>query len=190
MSNSVKMCQMRNKKKDKLSYTVMLHCSAVTGGFVCHFWSISMTWGNRQLDKLCRFSSHRQHLPQPPCAYAIWPTAQCPWTGNLGAPSSRCLFSSTFLELVDTVPMWKPTFTGGLREAEVFPLHAWCHQTCYGWETTFWKSTNLRGQGLCHARGTDLKIHPWHQPGQKNLVQFRGRRTFQQPFWLLQLHLL
>lgn len=116
----MKMCQMHNKKKDKLSYTVMLHCSAVTGSFVCHFWSISMTSGNGQLDKLCRFSSHRQHLPQPPCAYAIWPRAQRPWSGNLGAPSSRCLFSSTFLALVDTVPVWKPSRV---------PLHLWG-----GWE--------------------------------------------------------
>lgn len=33
----MKKCQMRNKKKDKLSYIVMLHYSAVTGGFVCGF---------------------------------------------------------------------------------------------------------------------------------------------------------
>lgn len=33
----MKKCQMHNKKRDKLSYTVMLHYSAVTGGFVCHF---------------------------------------------------------------------------------------------------------------------------------------------------------
>lgn len=33
----MKKCQMHNKKRDKLSYPVMLHCSAVTGGFVCHF---------------------------------------------------------------------------------------------------------------------------------------------------------
>lgn len=33
----MKKCQMHNKKKDKLSYTVTLHYSAVAGSFVYHF---------------------------------------------------------------------------------------------------------------------------------------------------------
>lgn len=35
----MKKCQMHNKrkKKDKLSYIVMLHYLAATGGFVCRF---------------------------------------------------------------------------------------------------------------------------------------------------------
>lgn len=47
------------------------------------FWAISMISGNGQLDELCGFSLNRQRLPQPPWAYAVCHSAQCPRSNNL-----------------------------------------------------------------------------------------------------------
>lgn len=107
----MKKCQMHNKKKRQ----ALLYCNAALFG--CN-WRLCLSFfgpspwfqATGSWMSYADFLCNRQRLPQPPCAYAIWPPAQRPLSDNLGAPSSVAagLFSSTLLALVELVPVWKP----------------------------------------------------------------------------------
>lgn len=184
----MKKCQMHNKKRDKLSYTVMLHYSAVTGGFVCHFlvhlrdfrqWAVQ--WATQI------FFATDMLAPATQIAYSIWSPAQHAGSSKLGTLSfiatgtcsaAHCLH--WWHSPLDRNPAGSPCLYRGLGRQLSSPPHAWCCWTCHSWAdplNTLWKSPNLPGQELlCWGLRAQ---NPSMTPPPPTSVQFWGRRTFQ-----------
>jgi len=130
-----------------------------------------------------------QISPQPPRAYAAWPPGPAPLEQNLGASSSTAAGAySAAHRLHLLIPAWKPSgvplhLKGGWGRQQSCPYMrdaagpAAAEQTL----STPCKSANLRSPGVCCIRGTEHKIHHWHQLGQTTPMQLWGRRTFRQP---------
>lgn len=119
----MKKCQMRNKKKDKLSYIVMLHYSAVTGGFVCGFLVHYHEFG--QTGSGVSYAGFSVAPAPTTRACTAWPPAHHPTT-----------LSAAQCALVNVLPAQMPsedpcpqrcTHRGAGKAAA--PLYAWCFWT-------------------------------------------------------------
>lgn len=181
----MKKCQMHNKKRDKLSYTVMLHYLAVTGGFVCHFLVHLHDFRQWAVQWAALIFKPQTHLTPATSAYAIFsqPSMQGAAKWARRASEQQVLLSSTLLALVTWSLVWKPSRVTlplqGPGEAASLPPHAWWSWTCHGWadpQNTPWEEPKLPRSGVGCTGGTEHKIHPPPPP-----VQFWGRRTFDQP---------
>lgn len=167
----MKKCQMHNKKRDKLSYTVMLHSSSVTGGFVCHFlvhlhdfrqWAVQ--WATHIF-----FATDVLVLAQVLMQFAPPPSTQ---RGRLGTQSSQQQVPVKQQHTActgDTVPCMEtqqghPAFTGA-GEAAVLPSTSMMvldlpqlsrsSEHTLGRAQTCWLRVGCTG-------GTEHKIHPWY----------------------------
>lgn len=186
----MKKCQMHNKKRDKLSYTVMLHYSAVTGGFVCHFlvhlhdfrqWAVQ--WAAQI------FSDTGTLAPAHKCLHNLFSSPACrdspPGTQSFTATGTvEC---STLLALVTQSLVWTPSRVTlplqGAGEAAI--LSPTCRmvldlpQPSRSSEHTLGRAqTSPIRSGLHWGHRAQ---NPPMAPPPPIPVQFWGRRTFDQP---------
>lgn len=168
----MKKCQMHNKKRDKLSYTVMLHYSAVSGGFVCHFlvhlhdfrqwavqWATQIFFATDMLAPAAHVLT--QFDPQPSTQGAAnWAR----WASWQQVPVQQHIAC-----IGDTVPWIEtqqghPAFTGG-RRGSCPPLHMHDAAGPATAEQILWTHSGRAQTSLvrsCCAGVSEHKIYPWH----------------------------
>lgn len=193
----MKKCQMHNKKRDKLSYTVTLHYSAVAGGFVYHFlvhlhdfrqravgWAMQIFFA---ADSACP----RHHLllqfgSQPSVHGAATWARQAAWQQVPIQQHIPCTCWSNPNVEAQRVP---PAFTGEAERGSSHPstrmmLLVLPHLSRPS-EHALEEHKAPPARERAALWGTEHKIHHWHQPGHAIVVQVRGREPSKSPHTLL-----